>query len=572
MIEAPKTSPDDQNGHGPAKPAAKPGSDREAELKYRLRRGDSGLRYVEGDELAGLPAAGPAMVVQHEDRYVDTAGGAIREAGYAARIRRSGETEVVTVKSGEDVRDGFVDRQELEGPAGALATPEAWPQSKARDLLLELTAGHALVDQVTLRQERHKREYAKGRTRVEVSVDAVDVVVGETVAGTFGEIEIELLKGGAAALPAIQAALAGDLALRPAKRSKVESALAIARRADERTAKDGTRAAKALARAAAQASVQPALAVGGSPGIEATDPLAEAGRKVLRFHFARMLAREAAVRNPENHDIEDLHAMRVAVRRQRAAWRFFGDAYRPGKTKQLRGRLGVVGDRLGAVRDLDVLLDGAAHYLEHDRPADAVGLVPLLEAWHNERTESERVLLAELDSPGYARWLDEYRHFVTTDGAAAIPVTPTAPGRVRDTGASRLWTLLEQVRGYEQVMPWADVPTLHQLRIDAKRLRYALEFLKEALGPESQLLIKPVVALQDHVGALHDADVAAARARALLVESSSRLTPGERAAVARYLESRERELSRLRRTAHRPYGTIVAPTFRRRLAGIVAAL
>lgn len=264
--------------------------------------------------------------------------------------------------------------------------------------------------------------------------------------------------------------------------------------------------------------------------------------------------------------------MRVAARRQRAAWRFFGDAYRPGKTKQLLSRLKVVGDRLGAVRDLDVLLDGVAKYLEHVRPADAVGLVPLLEAWHAERTEAERLLLAELDSSAYSRWHDEYREFVTTDGAAAIPGTPIAPARVRDTGASRLWTLLEQVRGYEQVMPWADVPTLHQLRIDAKRLRYALEFLKEALGSEAALLIKPVVALQDHVGALHDADVAAARARALLVESSSRLTPGERAALARYLESRERELSRLRRTAHRPYGTIVAPTFRRRLARIVAAL
>jgi CHAD domain-containing protein len=285
-----------------------------------------------------------------------------------------------------------------------------------------------------------------------------------------------------------------------------------------------------------------------------------------------MLAREAAVRNPESHDIEDLHAMRVAVRRMRAAWRFFGDAYRPGKTKQLRGRLKVVGDRLGAVRDLDVLIDGVATYLEHHRPADAVGLVPLLEAWHTERTESEHLLLAELDSAGYGRWRDEYRAFVTTDGAAAVAGTPTAPGRVRDTGASRLWTLLEQVRGYEQVMPWADVPTLHQLRIDAKRLRYALEFLREALGSEASLLIKPVVALQDHVGALHDADVAAGRARALLVESSSRLTPVERAAVARYLESRERELSRLRRTAHRPYATIVAPTFRRRLARIVAAL
>jgi CHAD domain-containing protein len=569
VIDGAKSKPDDRNGHGPSAPA----DDREAELKYRLRRGDDGLRYVEGDELAGLTAAGPVTVVQHEDRYVDTVGGAIRDAGYAARIRRSGGTQVVTIKSGEDVRDGFVDRQELEGPAGDLAMPDAWPQSRARDLLLQLTAGEALLEQVTLRQERHKREFAKGRTRVEVSVDAVDVVVGEQVAGSFAEIEIELLKGAGTALPAIQAALAGDPALRPAKRSKVESALAVARRANERTPKDVARAAQAVSgEAADQAGAQPALAVGGSPGIEANDPLAEAGRKVLRFHFARMLAREAAVRNPERHDIEDLHAMRVAVRRQRAAWRFFGDAYRPGKTKQLRGRLGVVGDRLGAARDLDVLLDGATRYLEHVRPADAAGLVPLLEAWHAERAEAERQLLAELDSPGYGRWLDAYRAFVTTDGAAAIPGTPTAPGRVRDTGASRLWTLLEQVRGYEQVMPWADVPTLHQLRIDAKRLRYALEFLKDALGTETQLLIKAVVALQDHVGALHDADVAASRARALLVESSSRLTPAERAAVARYLESRERELSRLRRTAHRPYGTIVAPTFRRRLARIVAAL
>ncbi|MEZ0240128.1 MAG: CHAD domain-containing protein [Chloroflexota bacterium] len=561
MIETPKASPDDQNGHGPARPAA----DREVELKYRLRKGDSGLRYVEGDELADLPAAGPATVVRHEDRYVDTAAGAIREAGYAARIRRSGETEVVTIKSGEDVRDGFVDRQELEGPAGDLATPERWPQSTARDLLLELTADQPLGDVVTLRQERHKRVYGKGRTRVEVSVDAVDVVVAEAVAGSFAEVEIELVKGDATALPAIQTALASDTALRPAKRSKVESALAVVRRADERAAKDVAGADKAHARAAA-------LPVGGSPGIQATDALAEAGRKVLRFHFARMLAREAAVRNPESHDIEDLHAMRVAVRRMRAAWRFFGDAYRPGKTKRLRGRLRIVGDRLGAVRDLDVLLDGVAKYLEEDRVGDAVGLVPLLESWHTERTESERKLLAELDSPGYARWRDEYRTFVTTDGAAAIPGRPTAPGRVRDTGASRLWALFERVSGYEQVMRSTDVPTLHQLRIDAKRLRYALEFLREALGSEAQLLIKQVVALQDHVGALHDADVAAVGARALLVESPSQLTPVERAAIARYLESREAELGRLRRTAHEPYGAVVAPTFRRRLARIVAAL
>src|SRR5204863_3668945 len=111
-------------------------------------------------------------------------------------------------------------------------------------------------------------------------------------------------KGGAGALPAIQAALAGDTALRPAKRSKAQSALAVVRRADKRAAKDGSRAAKdgsraakAHAREAAARGTPPAaLEIGRSPGIEAIDPLAEAGRKVLRFHFARMLDREAAVR------------------------------------------------------------------------------------------------------------------------------------------------------------------------------------------------------------------------------------------------------------------------------------
>jgi len=44
--------------------------------------------------------------------------------------------------------------------------------------------------------------------------------------------------------------------------------------------------------------------------------MSEAGRKVLRTHFARMLANEAGTRLGE--DIEELHDMRVATRRLRA--------------------------------------------------------------------------------------------------------------------------------------------------------------------------------------------------------------------------------------------------------------
>ena len=54
--------------------------------------------------------------------------------------------------------------------------------------------------------------------------------------------------------------------------------------------------------------------------------------------------------------------MRVATRRMRAAWRVFGDAYRPGRTRRYRRDLRDVAARLGAVRDLDVLIEGLRAY------------------------------------------------------------------------------------------------------------------------------------------------------------------------------------------------------------------
>ncbi|HVA87393.1 MAG TPA: CYTH domain-containing protein, partial [Candidatus Saccharimonadales bacterium] len=61
----------------------------------------------------------------------------------------------------------------------------------------------------------------------------------------------------------------------------------------------------------------PPLTVGRTPGVTADDVVAEAGRKVLRFHLARLIDREDGTRLGE--DPEELHAMRVATRRMRAA-------------------------------------------------------------------------------------------------------------------------------------------------------------------------------------------------------------------------------------------------------------
>jgi CHAD domain-containing protein len=168
--------------------------------------------------------------------------------------------------------------------------------------------------------------------------------------------------------------------------------------------------------------------------------------------------------------------------------------------------------------------------------------------------------------------VDDYRDFVRTDGAAVLAVGPTQPHRIRDTTASRVWTAYEQVRGYEPVLRWADVETLHELRIAGKWLRYSLEFVREALGPGSAPLIAKVTALQDHLGLMNDADVSASMARTFLVEHAGDLSPTESGAIGRYLVSREREVARLRRSVGPAWRGVAGVGFRRALGRVVAGL
>jgi CHAD domain-containing protein len=310
--------------------------------------------------------------------------------------------------------------------------------------------------------------------------------------------------------------------------------------------------------------------VGKSPGVLADDHIAEAGRKVMRFHLARMLEREPGVRSGD--DIEDVHKMRVASRRQRAAWRMFASAYRKGRTKIYRRGLRSLARRLGAVRDLDVLLEALDTYRAAAPPTEQRAIEPLLAAWRQHRDDARALLIRELDSAEHAQFIDDYLDFVRTEGAAISPVRPVEPHRVRDTAPSGIWTAYEQVRGYEPVLRWADIATLHELRIASKRLRYSLEFVQEPLGNDALPLIQRVTNLQDHLGLMNDADVAASMARTFLVEHASQLSSLESQAIGRYLVDREREVARLRRSIGVPWRAVAGAGFRRSLGRVVAGL
>jgi CHAD domain-containing protein len=313
-------------------------------------------------------------------------------------------------------------------------------------------------------------------------------------------------------------------------------------------------------------------------GLEPADSLAEAGRKVLGFHFGRMLAHEPGARL--GSDIEALHDMRVATRRMRAAFRVFGSGFRQKTVKPLLVGLRTTARVLGRVRDLDVFIDKLQQYQQFLPASEQAGLQLLLETWSAKREQARQEMLAYLDSKTYRRFKKDLLKFVTTPGLGAkpIPADQPVPYQLRHLVPGLIYERYEAVHAYEVMLDKATPDTLHQLRITFKQLRYALEFFAEILGEEGEKVIEEVKALQDHLGELNDAEVASHSLRNLLGEwdqNQAHLPLAERQSptqLAAYLEAKLEERQRLLETFPQAWARFNHPDLRRNLALAISAL
>jgi CHAD domain-containing protein len=309
--------------------------------------------------------------------------------------------------------------------------------------------------------------------------------------------------------------------------------------------------------------------VGRTPGVRGDDPWAEAGRKVLRFHLVKMLARVPGVVAGE--DPEEVHAMRVAARRMRAAWRVFGDGFERDARRRYVGDLREIGARLGAVRDLDVLLEILAAHSAGRSERGRTGLAPLVRTWDAEREARRAELVELLDSDLFVTFVAEYEQFAGSDGLAAVPVAPNTPGLVKTRMPSTAWAAYQAVWAFDGDLAGAELATLHQLRIAAKWLRYTLEFVREALEPEATPLIRSVVAVQDQLGIQHDLHVAATLAREFMSGSGS-LSSHELKSVDRFVRQMDMGVEQSRRAFEPAWRSLVGPDYRRRLGRALARL
>ena len=246
------------------------------------------------------------------------------------------------------------------------------------------------------------------------------------------------------------------------------------------------------------AALNEALEPPSEPAAPAKDaPAVEHLRAYLRAQLEAIERHDPAVR--VGSDSEDLHKLRVAVRRSRAALREARSLLGDEQGRTLRDELKWLGGRLGPARDLDVLiarLRGEVTELENPDAASAAKIVAQLE---DERAAAQRELLETLDSQRYADVLALL--------AQVVEAPPVAAG---DISLARLTQreYRKLKRQVEALGAAASSDSLHRARIQAKRLRYATELSLRVLGKKGEGVVSAAKTFQDVVGAHQDAVVA----------------------------------------------------------------
>jgi CHAD domain-containing protein len=239
------------------------------------------------------------------------------------------------------------------------------------------------------------------------------------------------------------------------------------------------------------------------------DPTAHLLRAALDTRLRALVAHDPGTRVGE--DPEELHQMRVAVRRMRATLKAARPLLERTWADDLRAELGWLGRALGPVRDADVLIERlrgrAAAFDEGNREA----VETLIEALVDDRETARAEMLAVLGSRRYTALL---RRLAT---AVSRPL-PTPRCRVAAPPLVEL-VRTEYRRLSKAVRAAGEDPpdeVLHDLRIRGKRLRYTGELAAASGRKPVRKLVESTVALQDVLGEHQDACVTQRRVMLLL--------------------------------------------------------
>jgi CHAD domain-containing protein len=233
--------------------------------------------------------------------------------------------------------------------------------------------------------------------------------------------------------------------------------------------------------------------------------------RLLVADVVRMAVASAVARLDTNEpslwterDPEAVHQARIATRRLRSDLGTLRDFVDAQWALQLRAELRWFGAELGAVRDVEVLRERLtlhAGLLSDAQAAAAGNAIRRLEADH---TIARTDLLRALRQPRYAQLHRALHEALTTPRlapAAELLATHGLPGAIRPT-----WRRLR--RAVDDLGPVPSDAALHQVRIRAKRCRYAAELAIPVVGRPARDFAAALTRVQDVLGEHQDSVVA----------------------------------------------------------------
>jgi CHAD domain-containing protein len=437
----------------------------------------------------------PGGVKELHDTYYDTADWRLYRGKFTCRVRRTKDGAELTVKGMAAMQDGIRSRREItEHLDGENAQAIAGATGAGAQAVRMVTGRRPLEALFTIDQRRERFDLSDAYGAIgEIAVDAT------SVAGTdvrLSRVEVEVKPDAIERAKRFVELLKVTGSLTPGGVSKFEAGLA-----------------------AVELRPAPTETTLGSTSVTAFMTAGEVAFAVLRKHFTTFLANEPGTRLGE--DIEALHDMRVAARRLRAAIQAFRP-WLPERFERFRAELGWVAAALGEVRDLDVQLERIDAWTRDD-PSQGPALEAVATVLHERRDAARKRMLAVLNARRYDILEERFAGMLRRGSPRTFlpgqePILVVAPDLIE-----KRYRRLRKLG--DTITPASEPAAYHALRIDGKKLRYALEFVGPIYGRPVTDFAARLTALQDVLGLHQDAEVAIDMLREMATSQSRRLGP-----------------------------------------------
>lgn len=408
--------------------------------------------------------------------YYDTPDLRLARSGITLR-HRTGEADRApwTLKLPEGLANADRDsssRAELEFQGPGNMVPDG-----AEDLVAAFVRAAELTPVARLRTRRRRWSLRDrdGREIAELVDDRVSVLQRGRVVERFREVEIE------------------------GKGLDREGVERIAQVLQENGAGDAPQIPKLVRALGRRATAPPEVVV--PERLAATADAGEAVRAAIARSVERIMLNDPRTRLGE---VEPLHQMRVGTRRLRSDLKTFGPLVDRKWADGLREELRWLGQVLGNVRDLDVMIDRLRSDADELEPE----LGPLFDALETRRQQARAALLRALRTARYLELLDRLVEAATSPSltkAADQPARAALPPLVR-----RAWNKVRKKARELDALSGDD--EYHRVRVLAKRARYGADAVAPALGRKraarARKFAKKAADLQDVLGELQDSVVA----------------------------------------------------------------